>query len=134
MEFGNIFVKRNTLDLGQGDLVSFQGISAINFQNVSINYIVLISIGNISARYPLSIMAPYFLPFGFWATFTAFKLLLSCSSLSASCLFIRCTLRICLAKSQSSDLEVDANLSYRDENFYFRSTTTNKRSIYFQSS
>ena len=42
------------LDLGQGDLVSFQAVSSLDFQNASINYIGLISIRNISTRYPLS--------------------------------------------------------------------------------
>ena len=55
-------VRRSTPDLGQCDLVSFQGVSVLG---LSVNYVGWISTGNISTRSPLSIMAPYLLHCGF---------------------------------------------------------------------
>ena len=49
-------------------------ISAINVQNVSINYICWISIGNISTISPLLIMSPHFLPLSILGNFQNFQI------------------------------------------------------------
>ena len=78
-------------------------IFALNFQNVSINYIGWISIGNISRRYLLSIMSAYLLPLWILGNFqigqivaTVFKPFCFLLNLNLYCIVLYCIVLYCI--------------------------------------